>query len=125
MTFTIGCIGTLKDWLTKTLEMNLMKGKNTIDIDDFKEYALSLNQCIKMIREAREGEISLEESDEKKKTLYSLLMANGNFGSDDNNEEVDQSNSPVKKNNKKGKPGKRNPKRDTVGGAKESGSDAV
>ncbi|MBG9941019.1 AAA family ATPase [Brevibacillus formosus] len=122
---SIGCIGTLKDWLTKTLEMNLMKGKNTIEVDDFKEYALSLNQCIKMIREAREGEISLEESDEKKKTLYSLLMGKGNFESSDNNEEVDQTISPVKKNNKKGKPGKRNPKRDTVGGAKESGSDAV
>lgn len=115
---SIGCIGTLKDWLTKTLEMKLLKGKKTLDIDDFQEYALSLDQCIKMIREAREGEMKLEESDEKKKLLYSLLMANRN-SLQENEETEDQSftkDKNDKNNSKKRKPGKRNPKRDVTGG---------
>ena len=104
--------------LTKTLEMKLLKGKKTLDIDDFQEYALSLDQCIKMIREAREGEMKLEESDEKKKLLYSLLMANRN-SLQENEETEDQSftkDKNDKNNSKKRKPGKRNPKRDVTGG---------
>jgi hypothetical protein len=129
----IGCIGTLKDWLMKTYEMKLLKGKKTLEIDDFQEYALSLDQCIKMIREAREGEMKLEDSDEKKNILYSLLMTNG-MNSDYTGEEKYQESMKQNKskegsnqgNSRKQKPGKRNPKRDVVGGIEKKGeSDAV
>lgn len=120
---SIGCIGTLKDWLTKTLEMKLLKGKKSLDIDDFVEYALSQDQCIKMIREAREGEMKLEDSDEKRNQLRSLLMAN--TLSSENDENTDhKSNEKKNKDNrisksKKGKPGERKPKRDTTGWSSE------
>lgn len=114
----IGCIGTLKDWLAKTLEMKLLKGKKSLSIDDFQEYALSLDKCIKMIHEAREGEMKLEDSDQKRSILYSLLMANS--PPIENDKEEKKSN--AKKNNeksspKKGKPGERKPKRDATGGS--------
>lgn len=112
----IGCIGTLKDWLMKTYEMKLLKGKKTLDVDDFQEYALSLDQCIKMIREAREGEMKLEDSDEKKNILYSLLMAHGMSVevNGDMGEEPESKKKNSKAPSKKGQPGKRNPKRDTT-----------
>ncbi|CAM3544469.1 AAA family ATPase [Brevibacillus invocatus] len=124
----IGCIGTLKDWLAKTLEMKLLKGEKSLTIDDFKEYALSIDQCIKMIREAREGEMKLEENDEKKRTLYNLLMANvmPNQNCDENDEQTYDHKPQSKGHSKKGKPGKRNPKRDsTEGSVKEGEQDAV
>ncbi len=92
------------------------KGKKTLEIDDFQDYALSLDQCIRMIREAREGEMKLEESDEKKKVLYSLLMANGMPVEASNNGSNEQISNTIttKKISKKTKPGQRKPKRDNI-----------
>jgi hypothetical protein len=109
----IGCVGTLKDWLVKTYEMKVLEGNKSLTVDDFEEYALSDDQCIKMIREAREGELKMEDSDEKKKELNRLLMMN----SSDYEEEEQRQKPEPKKTAKTGrkKPGKRNPKRDTTG----------
>ncbi|REE81561.1 TniB protein [Paenibacillus taihuensis] len=123
---SIGCIGILKDWLVKTLDMKLQKGNKSLLIDDFQEYSLSLDQCIKIIREAREGEMKLEDSEEKKNFLYSLLMANGKPVEDTEEEKIKKE-EPQKQNEKqtnkpRGKnrrPGTRNPKRDKVGGKSE------
>ncbi len=117
----IGCIGTLKDWLTKTLEMKLLQKRTSLTTDDFLEYALSFDQCIKMINEARNGEMKLQDDDEKKRTLYSLLMPNSTFDESEEEQEVKD------KGNKKNRiPGKRKPKRDVVGiDLKEEESDAV
>ncbi|MCK8488276.1 TniB family NTP-binding protein [Paenibacillus sp. MBLB2552] len=133
----IGCIGTLKDWLTKTLEMGLLKGNESLTMDDFREYALSLDQCIKMAREATEGEAKLLDSNEKRTRLYNLLMAN-TLPVEENEEGEKSSTAQGKKDNKtngKGKsknpkPGNRKPKRDATGWSTgetkaESDADAV
>jgi len=107
--------------------MKLIKGQKSLKIDDFKEYALSIDQCIKMIREAREGEMKLEENDEKKRTLYNLLMANSmpHHYSEENNEELSALKNERKGHSKKEKPGKRKPKRDKTGGSNEEGEQEV
>ncbi|KNB74243.1 hypothetical protein ADS79_03220 [Brevibacillus reuszeri] len=107
---SIGCIGILKDWLSLTLQIRLEEGAKTITMDDFQKYAHSIEQCLKMAREAREGEAQLEENQEKISDLDRIL----GIGQVDNS---DNSESERKYKNKRAASivGQRNPKRDKVG----------
>jgi energy-coupling factor transporter ATP-binding protein EcfA2 len=109
---SIGCVGILKNWLDRTLSFRLEAGARKLSIDDFKSYAHSLDQCIKMAREAIDGEKQLIEDEAKQNELLTLL------GLDKINDKENELNSDTKSEKKnKRQPGKRNPKRDKVGEA--------
>lgn len=70
---SMGCIGILKDWLVRSFSDVLKKRKKTLGMDIFRRNALSEDQCIQIAREAREGELSLEQNREKQNDLLRLL----------------------------------------------------
>jgi hypothetical protein len=60
---TIGCVGVLKDWLTRALAEALEKGEQTLSHALLEEHALSVDRCDQMITEAMAGEAALTEDD--------------------------------------------------------------
>lgn len=61
---SLGCIGILKDWLSRTLAGTLVNNENvkTIVLSDLEKYAYSLDVCLTMLREIREEEKVLDET---------------------------------------------------------------
>jgi len=60
---TIGCVGVLKDWLTRALAEAMEKGEKTLSRALLEEHALSVDRCDQMITEAMAGEAALTEDD--------------------------------------------------------------
>jgi GTPase SAR1 family protein len=105
---SIGCIGLLQPWLLRTLTYNLKLNPNlkTLSLEMFKEFELSISQCIIMAKEAIEGEKDFMD-DGNYLELRELL--------DLSNNENDEVKFKEKKEVKKRRPGERKPMRDTVG----------
>ncbi|MGC2236559.1 MAG: ABC transporter ATP-binding protein [Pyrinomonadaceae bacterium] len=108
---SLGCIGILKDWFTKTLSYSL-RNKKEINIKSFEHTALSVVQCSNILSEIIQGEADLVESAEKRFLLRAKLSLDEISKSENKGKE--NSNSDGKKKNNR-KPGERNPKRDKVG----------
>jgi energy-coupling factor transporter ATP-binding protein EcfA2 len=53
---TMGCVGILKDWLTKALAEALETGANTLPLELLERHALSPERCDQMITDCEEGE---------------------------------------------------------------------
>ena len=60
---TIGCVGVLKDWLTRALAEAMEKGEKTLSRTLLEQHALSVDRCDQMITEAVAGESALTEDD--------------------------------------------------------------
>lgn len=77
---SIGCVGILKDWLTRTLSAVLEESKDakTLTIKDLEQHAWSTNQCLIMLKEAREKEKELEDTQETDNGLRNALGLNAN-----------------------------------------------
>ena len=60
---TIGCVGVLKDWLTRALAQALERGEETISRALLEQHALSVDRCNQMVTEAVAGESALKEDD--------------------------------------------------------------
>jgi hypothetical protein len=60
---TIGCVGVLKDWLTRALAEAMEKGEKTLSRALLEQHALSVDRCDQMITEAMAGEAALTEDD--------------------------------------------------------------
>lgn len=105
---TLGCIGILKNWLTRALKDALDEGANTVTIKHLERRAWSVAQCQRMFKEIQEGERQLTESDSDVKNLRASLGLGG--GTATPPEEF-----PKTKTRKGKKVGQRNPKRDSVG----------
>ncbi len=60
---TVGCVGVLKDWLTRVLAEVLEKGEPTISHSLLQQHALSIDRCDQMMTEAMAGETALTEDD--------------------------------------------------------------
>ncbi|MFO1444578.1 AAA family ATPase [Bacillus sp. Bva_UNVM-123] len=106
---TIGCIGILKDWIFRTFKYHLHLDHNlkTLSMDSFSEFAHTIDQSYKMAEEAIDKEESLlPEQDED--NLDIKLNLSSEVEHEENNEDTNN-------DNKKRKPGVRNPKRDAVG----------
>ncbi|MEH2306980.1 ATP-binding protein [Nostoc sp.] len=104
---TLGCIGTLKDWLTRALNDALDREATTITLKDLQKRALSVAQCQKMFKEIQEGERQLSETEADVQNLRSLLgLRMKPIGLP---EETPKTTRPP------GKVGKRKPKRDPIG----------
>lgn len=70
---SIGCIGVLKDWLTRALSLALDSNSATLFLNHIERRALSISQCTTMMREVLEGERELEESEEARLLLRTEL----------------------------------------------------
>ena len=60
---TVGCVGVLKDWLTRVLAEAMEKGETTISGGLLEQHALSVDRCDQMMTEALAGETALTEDD--------------------------------------------------------------
>jgi energy-coupling factor transporter ATP-binding protein EcfA2 len=58
---SIGCVGVLKDWLTRGLAAALEAGATTLTREHLEQHSWSTDQCEKMAQEALEGEFALAE----------------------------------------------------------------
>lgn len=106
---SLGCVGILKDWLTRTLRDALEEEAETITDKHLKRRAWSISQCKRMLQEIEEGERQLEETEEDVLDFRKSLGLNLN-----EIEETPQSSSKPKKKNSR-RVGQRKPKRDSIG----------
>jgi energy-coupling factor transporter ATP-binding protein EcfA2 len=60
---TIGCVGVLKDWLTRALAEALERGESTLSRPLLEQHALSVDRCNQMVTESVAGESALKEDD--------------------------------------------------------------
>jgi energy-coupling factor transporter ATP-binding protein EcfA2 len=70
---SIGCVGMLKDWLTRGLAAALEEGAATLTRKHLEKYSWSMDQCEKMAQEALEGESALTEKGEARGRVLMLL----------------------------------------------------
>lgn len=106
---SIGCIGVLKQWLERALRESLNEINNegkTLGLQHLEKTALTVKQCNKMITEAREGELTLIESEDERENLITSLGLR--LSKETSIEEAP-------KGKAKRKPGERKAKRDPVG----------
>nr|MDJ0636874.1 hypothetical protein [Xenococcaceae cyanobacterium MO_188.B29] len=106
---SLGCVGILKDWLTRTLRDSLEEGAETITQKHLKRRAWSVSQCKRMLQEIAEGEKQLEETEQDVSDLRKSL------GLDSNLIEENSKNSSKPKKKGSRRVGQRKPKRDSIG----------
>ncbi|WP_445633955.1 ORC1/DEAH AAA+ ATPase domain-containing protein [Nostoc sp. DSM 114161] len=70
---TLGCVGILKNWLTRALKDALDREATTITLKDLQKRAWSVAQCKRMFQEIEEGEKELSETKEDVQSLRQLL----------------------------------------------------
>ena len=61
---SIGCVGVLKDWLTRALAEAIERGEKTLGQSLLEQHALSVDRCTQMVTEAAAGEAALTEDDQ-------------------------------------------------------------
>jgi hypothetical protein len=71
---SIGCVGLVKDWLTRALALALNQGASAISLDMLERTSWSLHQCERMAREAVDGESEVAEKTQKQDRLKQLLQ---------------------------------------------------
>jgi hypothetical protein len=70
---SLGCIGLLKDWLTRVLASGLSEKRPNVTIKHLERQALPISDCQKIATEILEGEASLADSESTRKRLRTLL----------------------------------------------------
>lgn len=124
---SIGCVGVLKDWLTRGLAAALEEGATTLTRKHMERHSWSMDQCEKMAQEALEGESALAEKKEARMRLLALL------GLDPKPESADilvpgftakaqETRTPQREEQRRrGRVGERSPVRDEIGIACQNG----
>lgn len=70
---SIGCVGVLKDWLTRALAMALEEDAATLTRTHLRAHALAPSYCLTLAAEARDGELQLTEDPDACVRLRTLL----------------------------------------------------
>src|SRR6266542_818375 len=70
---SLGCIGLLKDWLTRVLALGLSEKRPNVTIKHLERQALPISDCQKIATEILEGDASLADSVSTRKRLRTLL----------------------------------------------------
>jgi hypothetical protein len=121
---SLGCIGILKDWISRAYSLALRQGAKTLTLDHLNKRALSISALTKLLAEITLGEKELEESAEERRLLRANLgltvsrrQAPGTQAQQAQPEEKTSSEGASKggRKNRAPRPGKRAPKRDKVG----------
>jgi hypothetical protein len=111
---SIGCVGILKDWLVQALSVMMRRGRHHLECSDLEATALSVSQCEKILSECIEGEMRLEESEERHLHLR-VRMGLQTSGPE---EKVNRSSTTVQVQTRAGRsrrPGQRRATRDPIG----------
>ncbi len=106
---SIGCVGILKQWLTRALHSVLRRGGSRIVRKDLEAQALSVLQCEKILSEKAEGELRAAEPTEARGALQIRLGLR--TGAAHRNGDV--TNPAIRRNTRR--PGMRLPRRDRIG----------
>jgi hypothetical protein len=121
---SLGCIGVLKDWLTRAYSLAMRSNVGTITREHLEKCSLSVSSLTQLLAEITAGESDMEESIGKRKLLR------GNLGLDDDcrrqspstqaqlsnpDVEATQDTNNSKPKRQRRRPGKRNPIRDKTG----------
>lgn len=114
---SLGCVGVLKQWLSKALAAALNEGGETLAPPHLTGTGLSVSQCEKMLAETREGETKLAETEAARRSLRSRLGLEPTLVKPSQSAVKDggETGSRVTARRRKKLPGQRNPKRDPVG----------
>lgn len=72
---SIGCVGVLKDWLTRAVAAALYDASEALTLEYLQDHALSLAQCERMALDAMEGEQELRYAESRREPLWRLLQA--------------------------------------------------
>ncbi len=122
---SVGCVGILKDWLTRALASALIDKEKTLMLKMLQAHAPLLSQCEKMAVEAVEGEQMLALQDQSETHLLNVLgfprkaqdaMVSVGFSSVESKTAAESAGSEAPRLPKRLKRvGQRNPKRDPVG----------
>lgn len=111
---TLGCIGILKNWLTRALRDALEEGESTVTIKHLERRAWSVAQCQRMLKEIQEGERQLSETEADAAQLRAALgLGATTIGVESN--QIQHKEVPIKERKRTGKVGKRKQKRDPIG----------
>ncbi|HEU5382242.1 MAG TPA: ATP-binding protein [Ktedonobacteraceae bacterium] len=119
---SVGCVGILKDWLTKALDEALENGEKTLSSDLLARHALSADRCDQMISDVVEGEKRMAADPNADEHLLFRLGLSGHqrlkkASQGDNATETRQSTPKLHD----ARVGQRNPERDPV--KQETGTD--
>jgi hypothetical protein len=115
---SIGCVGILKDWLTRSLALALEAQSSTLCLKYIEQRALSIAQCNAILSEAIIYEKELEERDGGQESLRKRLGLEAKPSQDAQTtiSPSDTKQSPnISPTRHKGRVGVRNPKRDKIG----------
>jgi hypothetical protein len=74
---SIGCVGVLKDWLTRAAATALREGSTVLTLAHLEKRALSAAKCARMAADAKDGEDELHYTEEHRERLLSLLGMSG------------------------------------------------
>ncbi len=74
---SVGCVGILKDWLVRAAIASLKNGEATLSLKELERTALSVSQCEKILIESREGEVRLNDNEDSRSHLRTLLGISG------------------------------------------------
>lgn len=114
---TMGCVGLLKDWLTKALREAVESGEKTISPALLLKHAASVDRCHQIITDIEEGERSLNADPQATERLMERLGLNTrtrrtkqSLTFDEEGEEPPQKKAPSPRR----RVGQRNPTRDEV-----------
>ncbi len=121
---TIGCVGLLKDWLTKALAEALETGAKTISPTLLASHAASMDRCDQMITDIEEGEKALRvdaQANERLLARLGLSPRSTRQGRSDQPETAEDEKQGLSVPSRRTRIGQRNPTRDAV--KKEATSD--
>jgi hypothetical protein len=104
---TLGCVGILKNWLTRALKDALDKEATSVTLKDLQKRAWSVAQCQRMFKEIQEGERQLSETETDVQNLRSALGLGA--------KPIVLPEETPKTTRSQEKVGKRKPKRDPIG----------
>lgn len=114
---SLGCIGILKNWLTKALAAALEHNEPTLTSKCYERHALSRGTLEYMIEEIKKGEQVFEKMEQGSDKLRQLLQLDGGSPSTPDLPEtpLDPAGSGSSRRRKRGRVGQRVPKRDRAG----------
>ena len=110
---SIGCVGILKDWLTQAYRKALTENASSLTHKHWQPYAPSVSKCLQMAAEAIEGEKAFQFESGELTLLRQKLGLSGvsSSVSSTDNSSLDLTNAQQRKQ----RPGIRQPRRDVVG----------
>ena len=108
----LGCVGTLKDWLVRTVSAALRKGDAKLTLDRVREHELVEASLAEMAADIVAGEQQVELTGGDRSQLSSLLQMEGE-AAPASTSAVEAK--PTRTRRTSTRPGTRKPKRDPVG----------